>query len=369
MKSLAGDRLFFLIVVILVVGGAAMFLSASLGLLARQNADLGHLALTQLVLGLIPGALALVAIRFMPPDLIVRSVLPFYVFALLLTVLVFVPHVGVHTNGASRWLDIGPVTVQPAEFLKLAVVLMWAAYLAKMRPKLSNFRYGLLGFGFVVGIPVILLILQPNTSTTLVLGATTAAMYFMAGGPWRDFIIIGVVAIAGLAALVAVRPYLLHRIETFLNPADNSLTSGYQIQQSLIAIGSGGLLGRGYGQSVQKFNYLPEAVDDAIFAVYAEEFGFLGALILVVLFLAFASRGFAIAAEASNAFSTFAAAGLTLVITISAFLNIGAMLSIFPLTGLPLPFVSHGGTALLAALMSVGVILNIAAHRPKKRAH
>ncbi len=367
MKSLSGDRVFSLIVVILTVGGAAVFLSASLGLLARQNSDLGHLALTQLVLGLVPGLIALVLIRFMRPDLLLRSVLPFYLFSFLLTALVFVPHIGIHTNGASRWLDVGPVTVQPAEFLKMAVVLMFAAYLAKMKAKLSNPRYGLLGFGLIVGIPAVLLILQPNTSTTLVLGATTVAMYLIAGAPWRDLAIIALVAVVALAGLILIRPYLLNRIETFLNPSDNSLTSGYQIQQSLIAIGSGGLMGRGYGQSVQKFNYLPEAVDDAIFAVYAEEFGFVGAIVLVLLFLAFASRGFAIASDASTAFGTFAAAGLTLVITISAFLNIGAMLSIFPLTGLPLPFISHGGTALLAALASVGVILNIAAHRTKRR--
>jgi cell division protein FtsW len=344
-------------------------LSASLGLLARQNADLGHLALTQLVLGLIPGVIALIAIRFMSPALILKLTLPFYVSAMLLTTLVFIPHVGVHTNGASRWLQLGPVTVQPAEFLKIAVVLMWAAYLAKVKSKLSDIKYGLAGFAVIVGAPVVLLLLQPNTSTVLVLGTTTAAMYFIAGGKLRDFLILGLIALVGLGGLIMVRPYLLQRITTFLNPGDNSLTSGYQIQQSLIAIGSGGLLGRGYGQSVQKFNYLPEAVDDAIFAVYAEEFGLVGAVILILLFLAFASRGFMIAAEAANAFGTFAAAGLTLIITISAFLNIGAMLSIFPLTGLPLPFISHGGTALLAALMSVGFILNIAAHRPKKRNH
>ncbi len=367
MKSLSGDRLFSLIVAILTVGGAAIFLSASLGLLARHNSDLAHLALTQLVLGLIPGVIALIAIRFTPPAWLMKGVVPFYIFALLATASVFVPGIGHHANGATRWIDLGPVTIQPAEFLKIAVVLMFAAYLSKMKTKLSEFRYGLLGFGVIVGIPSLLLILQPNTSTTLVLGATTAAMYFIAGAPLRDFAIILVVALLGLGALVAIRPYLLQRITTFIHPADNSLSSGYQIQQSLIAIGSGGLLGRGYGQSVQKFNYLPEAVDDAIFAVYAEEFGFLGAILLVLLYLAFTARGFMIAAEASNAFGTFTATGLTLIVSISAFLNIGAMLSIFPLTGLPLPFISHGGTALLAALASVGIILNIAANRAKKK--
>lgn len=366
---LAGDKLFFLIVLILVGGGAAVFLSAALGMLARQNADLGHLALTQLVLGLIPGIISLVIIRFLPQKLFMRGILPFYIFALLATASVFIPGVGVHTNGATRWIDIGPVTIQPAEFLKIAVVLMFAAYLAKMRTKLTDMRYGIGGFAVIVGIPALILIMQPNTSTVLVMGATATAMYFIAGAPWRDFAILIAVALIGLGMLIAIRPYLLQRIQTFIHPADNSLTSGYQIQQSLIAVGSGGLLGRGFGQSVQKFNYLPEAVDDAIFAVYAEEFGFVGAVFLVLLFLAFAARGLMIAAEASNAFGTFAAAGLTLMITISAFLNIGAMLSIFPLTGLPLPFISHGGTALLAALASIGIILNIAANRAKKRAH
>lgn len=367
MKSLAGDRTFFLIVAMLVVGGTAMFLSAALGLLARQNGDLGHIAVTQLVLGLIPGIIALVFLRFLPSSWLMRSVLPFYIFALLATALVFIPGIGLHTNGATRWLQLGPVTIQPAEFLKIAVVLMFAAYLAKMRAKLSDVRYGLLGFGVIVGIPAALLIAQPNTSTTLVLGTATAAMYFIAGAPWRDFLVLGLIALIGLSVLVWQRPYLLKRINTFIHPSHDSLSSGYQIQQSLIAVGSGGLLGRGFGQSVQKFNYLPEPVGDSIFAVYSEEFGFLGAAFLVLLFAGFAARGFMIAAEASNAFGTFAAAGLTLVIAVSAYLNIGAMLSIFPLTGLPLPFISHGGTALLAALASVGIILNIAAHRAKKR--
>ncbi len=366
---LAGDKIFFLIVIILVVGGAAMFLSAALGLLARQNSDVGHIALTQLVLGLIPGIIALVALRFTPPALLLRGILPFYIFSLLLTAAVFVPGIGQYANGATRWIDLGPVTIQPAEFLKIAVVLMFAGYLAKTKAKLAHFRYGLMGFGLIVGVPSLLLIMQPNTSTTLVMGATAAAMYFIAGAPKRDFVVLGVVAVVVLTVLVMMRPYLLARVTTFLNPSQDALASGYQIQQSLIAIGSGGLLGRGFGQSVQKFNYLPEPVGDSIFAVYSEEFGFLGSVFLVLLFTAFAARGFMIAVEANTAFGTFAVTGLTLLITISAFLNIGAMLGIAPLTGLPLPFVSHGGTALLCALATVGIILNIAANRSKRKAH
>lgn len=368
MRLYLGDKIFTLIVTALIVLGTAVFLSASLGLLARQNTDIGHLAMTQLLLGLLPGIGILIGLQFIKTSFIQKIVIPIYIACLLLTAAVFIPQFGVHANGASRWIDIGPITVQPGEFLKIGVVLMFAAYLSKNRARLHDMKYGLLGYAAIVGLPAILLIAQPNTSTLLVLATTTALMYFVAGAPLRDFGILLVVALIGLGVLVALRPYLLQRITTFINPSHGALTSGYQIQQSLIAIGSGGVLGRGYGQSVQKFNYLPEAVDDAIFAVYAEEFGFFGTIILLLLFLGFATRGFMIASRSSTPFGTFAVTGLTLLVTISALLNIGAMLSIFPLTGLPLPFVSHGGTALLATLTTVGIILNIASRKNKAKA-
>jgi cell division protein FtsW len=368
-SKLLGDKLFALIVTILVVGGTSVFLSAALGLLARENASIGHVALKQLMLGLVPGIAALCFLRFAPPAWIEKAILPVFIGAFLLTTLVFVPVIGQYSNGASRWINIGPFSLQPAEFLKIATILMLSLYLAKIRTKIADMRYGLLGFGAIVGIPSLLLLAQPNTSTTIVIGLTAAALYFVAGAPLRDFAILLCVAIVGAGSLVAARPYLMHRVQTFIHPEANSLSSGYQIQQSLIAIGSGGLLGRGFGQSVQKFNYLPEPMGDSVFAVFGEEFGLLGTILLVLLFTGFAARGFTIAAGAATAFGSFAATGLTLLITISAFMNIGAMLGIMPLTGLPLPFVSHGGTALLAALASVGVILNVAAHRPKRKAH
>lgn len=368
LTKLFGDRLFAIIVTILVVGGLAMFASASLGLLARPGETPWHIAITQILFGLIPGVIAAIAIRFMPPKWIELAVIPLYVGSILFTLLVFIPHLGFHTNGASRWIQIGRLTIQPAEFLKIGVILMVASYLAKARAKIRDFRHGLLPFVAIVGVPAIVLIFQPNTSTTLVMGATAVALYFLVGAPWRDFVIIVLVAVLGLALLVFARPYLLGRVLTYIDPARAPLSSGYQIQQSLIAIGSGQLIGRGYGQSVQKFNYLPEPNGDSIFAVYGEEFGFIGTAILLVLFIAFAARGLMISAEAASIFGSLAATGLTLLITLSAFLNIGAMLGVLPLTGLPLPFMSQGGTALLCALASVGVILNIAAHRvPKSR--
>ncbi len=367
-SRLSGDRIFAMLLVIIVVLGLAMFASATLGLLARAGQSPWHIAFSQIFLGFVPGFAALTFLRFAKPEWITKGIVPFYVFSILLTLLVFIPHLGYHTNGASRWIQIGSFTVQPAEFLKIAVVLMLAHYLANAKSQLKDFKRGLSAFALIVGIPSLILLAQPNTSTTMIIGASCVALYFLAGAPWRDFAIIAVTALLALALLVAVRPYLLGRILTFIDPARAPLSSGYQIQQSLIAVGSGGFAGRGYGQSVQKFNYLPEPNGDSIFAVYAEEFGFLGSSLLVILYVLFATRGFMIASEASNTFGSLTATGLTLLIILSAFMNIAAMLGIMPLTGLPLPFISQGGTALLCALASVGIILNIAAHRTRKAA-
>ncbi|MBP6860649.1 MAG: cell division protein FtsW [Candidatus Pacebacteria bacterium] len=363
--KLLGDRIFVLLVAILVTGGLATFFSASLGLLAREEGSLTRIATSQLLLGLLPGLVALVALRFTPSSTIAKATLPFYLFALGLTALVFTG-VGLELNGARRWLDLGFATVQPGEILKLATILMMGGYLAYARKRLDTFKGGLLPFLLIVGAPVLILLAQPNTSTAIIISITCAAMYFIAGAPWRDFGILLLIAIIGATGLVMTRPYLMDRVMTFFDPSANALSSGFQIQQSLIAIGSGGLTGRGFGQSVEKFNYLPEAVNDSVFAVFAEEFGFIGAIGLILVFILFASRGFRIASEASSSAGAFIVTGITLMIVLSAFLNIGAMLAVLPLTGLPLPFVSHGGTALFVALSSVGIILNIAATRKKK---
>jgi cell division protein FtsW len=364
--KLAGDKIFAIIVLILVVGGIALFTSASLGLLARVDSSPWRLLLSQIGLGLIPGFLALAVLRFMPPKTLTSLIVPAYVLTIILTLLVFTP-LGLTLNGARRWIDLGFTTVQPGEFLKVAIVLMFAAYLSHAKGKIADLRAGLVPYGLIVGIPCLIFLAMPNTSTVLIIGATTVAMYFLAGAPWRDFAIIGISALLVISALVYSRPYLKNRVMTFIDPKENAQTSGYHIQQSLIAIGSGGITGRGFGQSVQKFNYLPEAESDSVFAVYGEEFGFIGTVLLVILFVAFALRGLIIAGEASSLFGSLAVTGLTLLITFSAFLNIGALLGVLPLTGLPLPFISHGGTALMAALASVGIILNVAAHRGKRK--
>jgi len=363
MRIFTGDRLFLTLSIALAIGGFAIFSSAALGLLARESASVSRDILMQGGLGLGLGIIALLIVRSVPLSMVRRFAPWIYGVSIFLTLLVFVPGIGTRANGATRWIDIGFTTVQPAEFLKIGVVIMLAWWLAKVARQLRDPKKGILPFLAIIGVPAGILLLQPNTSTTLLIGVTGTAMYFAAGAPWRDFLILFAVAIALCGVVLLVRPYALSRVATFLNPSSDPLNSSYQIQQSLIAVGTGGLFGRGFGQSVEKFNYLPEPDGDSVFAVFAEETGFVGALILLGLFVALAARGIVIAGQSRELFGGLLALGFSFLIAFQAFVNISAMLGIIPLTGLPLPFVSHGGTALLATLAACGLILNVAAHR------
>ncbi len=362
-RLFSGDRVFLSLVLMLAAGGFAIFASATLGLLARNNTSVSHDLLVQAGLGLGLGLLALVVMRSIPLALVKRYAPWVYALTLVATALVFVPGIGHHAHGATRWIDLGFITVQPAEFLKVGVVLMLAWWISVFPRELHDPRRGLLPFFAILALPALILLAQPNTSTTFLIGVTGVVMYFCAGAPWRDIACIVIVAAVALGGLIMARPYALSRITTFINPESDPLDSSYQLQQSLIAIGSGGLTGRGFGQSVEKFNYLPEPEGDSVFAVFAEETGFVGALLLLLLFVGIAARGISIAGNAHDMFGALVALGLSFLIVLQAFINIGAMLGIVPLTGLPLPFVSHGGTALLAALAACGLILNVAAHR------
>jgi len=352
-----------MLVLAIALAGLAIFSSAALGLLARENSSVSRDILLQAGLGLGLGFFAFLLARAVSLSWMKRAAPYLYILTLLFTALVFVPHIGFHSGGATRWINLGFTTVQPAEFLKIGFVLVLAWWLAPRARQLANPKKGLIPFIVILIVPTALLLAQPNTSTTILLLTTGAVMYFVAGAPWRDFGILAVGIIFALGIVILTRPYVLERIKTFIHPSANSLSSGYQIQQSLIAVGSGGLLGKGFGQSVEKFNYLPEPDGDSVFAVFAEETGFVGSIILLALFVALAARGIVIAGNSRDLFGGLIALGFSFIIVLQAFINIGAMLGVIPLTGLPLPFISHGGTALMAALLMCGFILNVAAHR------
>ena len=360
------DRILLGIVLALVAGGFLVFSSASLGLLAREGASFSSVAFSQIVFGIVGGLIALLVMS----QIYYRNwrQYAFYIFLLtaLLTLAVFIPGLGYEHAGATRWLQIGGFSFQPSELLKIGFVIYVATWFSGMHKYNSTFMHGTLPFLVMVGIVAVIMLLQPDTDTFLIMAAAGGAMFVTAGGRWRDVFIMGGLALVLLLILALMRPYVMDRITSFANPSLDPLGSNYQVQQSLIAIGGGGWSGRGFGQSIQKFEYLPEPIGDSIFAVFAEEFGFIGGFILVSLLACFVFRGYRIASHAKDQFGMLLVVGFVTLIAVQAFLNIAAMVALVPMLGLPLPFVSHGGTALLATLASVGIILNVSKYQKTK---
>ncbi|MBP6881888.1 MAG: cell division protein FtsW [Candidatus Pacebacteria bacterium] len=357
------DTILLSIVGILVAAGFLIFSSASLGLLARDGASFSSVAFSQFAFGIIGGSLAL----FITSNIYYRHWrrFAFYIFiaSLLLTAAVFVPGIGMSHGGATRWLDLGITSVQPSEFLKIGFVVYMATWFSGVHNKIHDWRYGLAPFLGSVAVVGLIMLAQPDTDTFVIIAASGMAMYLAAGARWRDILGIIGAGLLGILLIALLRPYVMERLTTFLDPEADPLGSGYQIQQSLIAIGSGGTVGRGFGQSIQKFEYLPEAIGDSIFAVYAEEFGFLGTSLLIVGLISLALRGYKTASQSEDIFGTLLVTGFITLIIAQAFLNIAAMTGMAPLSGLPLPFISHGGTALMATLASLGIVLNVSKYR------
>lgn len=353
------DRPFLGIILTLLFVGFIVFSSASLGLLTRSDIQLSSLLISQLFLGIGGGLAALFVLSNIHYRVWKKYSLYIFLATAVMALLVFVPFLGFSSGGATRWLSLGPISVQPAEFLKIGFVLYMATYLSNLRSHLHAPFSGIVAFVLILAVPAVILLLQPDTSTLVVIAGAAGAMFFAAGSRWRDIGIVIILALLAFAALAVSRPYVLDRVTTFLNPTEDQLGSGYQIKQSLIAVGSGGIAGRGFGQSVQKFGYLPEPIGDSIFAVASEEFGFLGSTAIIGLFLAFLYRAIYIAVRAPDYFGALVVIGLTLLVIVQAFVNIASMLGVIPLTGLPLPFISHGGTAMLATLAAMGIVLNV----------
>lgn len=353
------DGPFLGIVMLLIVSGFFIFSSASLGLLAREGARFSSVAFSQIFLGIFLGGIALFIFSHVPYKTLHKYSFYIFILSILTTLLVYVPSIGLEFNGAKRWIDLGFISFQPAEFLKLGFVIYLAAWLSGIKDKIHTFNYGVLPFVILLGLVGIILLLQPDTGTFLVMFSAGFSMFIAAGARFRDIISVIGLGLVGAASLIFMRPYIMDRILAFLDPSKDPLGSSYQIQQSLIAVGSGELFGRGFGQSIQKFNFLPEPIGDSIFAVVAEEFGFVGSTLLICLFLVFAMRGLRIATKAPDTFSGLLVIGIVILIVAQSFINMASMLGVFPLTGLPLLFVSHGGSALLFALLGVGIILGV----------
>lgn len=285
--------------------------------------------------------------------------LPGYLLAIALLGLVLV--VGGDVMGAQRWIHVGPLSMQPSEFVKLALINFLAAYLASRRADIERFINGFaLPLGLIL-LAVALIMLEPDLGTSVAIIGIAVMMLYAAGTRIRHLVMLAVAAVPAVYALIRLAPYRMRRFTAFINPWSDPLDSGWNIIQSLLAIGSGGLFGLGLGASRQKYHYLPEQYTDFIFAILAEELGLIGAATLMLLFLVLAWRGYRAALRAPDLFGCLFAVGITTMIALQAFLNIAVVCSIVPATGITLPLVSAGGSSLSITLAGLGVLLNISA--------
>ncbi|MDQ3327125.1 MAG: putative lipid II flippase FtsW [Chloroflexota bacterium] len=287
-----------------------------------------------------------------------------------LAVVVFAPHsVSPEINGARRWIRIGSLQGQPSEFAKLAFVIYAADWLSQKGEKVRNLWYGLIPFGIILGLLIGLIMLEPDMGTSLVFVATGGTMFFVAGAHLLQLAGAALLATGAFTALIFSASYRLDRLTTFLDPWSDPLTNGYQPIQSLLALGSGGLGGRGLGVSRQKFGWLPEARTDGIMAIVGEELGFFGGAVVLGLVVVLAVRGFSIALRCRDPFGALLASGVTAWIVFQALLNIAVISLTVPFTGIPMPFISLGGSSLVVLLAAVGILLNVSryAEAPQAR--
>ncbi len=346
--------------VVLVVSGFFIFSSASLGVLAKSEIKFSNVAFNQVFYGLFLGSIGALIVARVDYHVWKKYSFILLIIGILLTLAVFIPGIGLEHGGAKRWLDLPLIpSFQPAEILKIGFIAYYAAWLSQIKKGTESLKWGLLPFLLFSLIIGGILLAQPDTDTFAVIIFAALSMYIAAGAKWRHVVSIIIAGLIAIALLATFRPYIRQRIEVMINPSINTKTTGYQLNQSLIAIGSGRIWGRGFGQSVQKFHYLPEPIGDSVFAVAAEEFGFVGTISLVVIFVMFGLQGLKIASKASDDFGRLLALGIVILIVSQAFVNIGGMLGILPLTGIPLPFISHGGTALFITLIEAAIIMNI----------
>lgn len=287
--------------------------------------------------------------------------MPVLAVSVLLLVLVLVPGIGKKINDARRWIYIGPINFQPSEIAKITMIVFFAHSLSKNYTELKSL--GVFMFYIcIVGAVAFLIMLEPHFSCTMLIVLTLMIMLFVAGARISHFMLLAAPACVGIGALVAIAPYRMARVTTFLDPFKDIQGKGWQIVQSLYAIGSGGLFGAGLGQSRQKYLNIPEPQNDFIFSILAEEFGLLGCIIVIALFLFLIVRGIRIALKAPDMFGMLLATGIVSMIAIQAMVNIAVVTSSMPVTGMPLPFFSYGGTALAITLSEMGIVLNISKH-------
>lgn len=349
------DLPFLLLTIVLTALGLVMIFSASYARALYETGDSAYFFKRQLMFSLV-GIVAMLAVSRVKPTLIRKLAFPVLGASILFLVLVFVPGIGQSENGATRWIRLG-ISFQPSEIAKLGVILSYAAMIAAFQEKMETFRWGIAPFAAILVVIVVLLRLEPHNSAIVIIACTAGAMLFLGGVKYRWFILGGSVMLLGLVLILGAGGYEASRITAWQDPFSDPTDDGYQIIQSLYAIGSGGLLGLGFGQGRQKYLYLPEEHNDYIFAIVCEELGLVGAAAILVLYALLILRGYWIAMHVRDRFLALTVAGITTLTALQVFFNIGVVTNLLPSTGISLPFFSYGGTALLIQLGEMGLIL------------
>ncbi|MEK7606690.1 MAG: putative lipid II flippase FtsW [Patescibacteria group bacterium] len=350
---------------LLVFFGLAMLSSASSVISYEKWGDSFYMVKHQIYSGLIPGAILFFIGLKIPYAFWRKAALPILVGAVVLLVLVLIPGIGTRLGGARSWFVLSGFSFQPSEFAKVALIFYLAAWIGRHKDTIASFKEGFMPFWMIVGMIGVLLLGQPDFGTTMIVGATAMAMYILAGASWKHIgSIFGLAALA-VIPLVKIAPHRAARLMTFVHPEFDPQGVGYHINQALLAVGSGGLFGLGFGQSRQKFRYLPEVSGDSIFAIISEELGFFIATLFLVFLCWIFLRLIRLAQDSPDDFARFTILGAVSWFGIQSVVNLAAMLGLLPITGLPLPFISYGGTSLAAGLFLIGVIGNISQHVKK----
>ena len=352
------DRPLIFIVGAIVIFGLIMLSSAS-SVIAYNTYGDSYYFFKHQIFGLVLGLAAAWIFSKIDYHFWRKYALGLLLFSVILLLLVFIPGLSADWGNSRSWINIFGFSLQPSEFVKITFLLYLAAWLEGRKKKLGEISRGLGPFLAVLGLIALLMLLQPDLGTLIIIGLTSLIVYFVGGGRLSHILLIILAGLVAVAVMVNIFPYQANRFRCLFNPADSPQGYCYQINQSLIAIGSGGFWGRGLGASRQKFFYLPQAQNDAIFPIVSEETGLIFSVILVLFYLALFYRGVAIAKNAPDDFGKILAVGIVSWITLQALINIGGMVNIMPMTGVPLPLVSFGGSAMLAVLISSGILANI----------
>lgn len=354
-------------VLLLIVLGVVMIYSASFVMSFQKTGDTAHYVKRQLVwiiLGL-SGMIVVSRIDYRIYESHARWILLAAVAALLL---VLIPGIGVKLNNARRWVSLGYFNLQPAEFAKVAWIIFLSSSLTAKQERIKKITVGFLPPMIWCGILAVALLLEPDFGTAFIISLLTALMLTVAGVPIRHLLIVAPIGVAGLYHFVYLVPYRWERITAFMNPWTDPLDSGYQLIQAWIAVGSGGIWGKGLGAGHQKLFYLPESFTDFIMAVIGEEMGFVGILAICLLFFFLFWTGLKISQEAPDTLGAFLALGITMLLCLQALLNMGVVLGLAPTKGLPLPFISYGGSAFTANCLAIGILMSIARSTERQQA-